>query len=137
LTDKQPPFAFTDVVHEKTAQYYRTWAAAAAAIEEIRNQDEVVNVTGPSPTGPWHAQWWRRFPDGYRIDIEERRQWQGRGSRGGEDCYLCRSPEPDTAWNSKSASPDLVTISQNIADTKKLPKTDDEPVDFAVLRSTC
>jgi hypothetical protein len=86
-----PAFAYTDVVHEKTARFFRTAAAAAAAIEESRNQEDVVAVTGPTPTGPWRAQWWRRFPEGYRIDIEQRRRWQGLCSGGGEDCYFDRS----------------------------------------------
>ncbi|WP_157470006.1 hypothetical protein [Gemmata sp. SH-PL17] len=81
---------YTDVVHEKTAQYFRTEAAAIAAIEEIRSGDDVVAVTGPAPVGSWRVQWWRRFPEGYRIDFEEQRRWQGRGS-GGETCYLDRS----------------------------------------------
>ena len=88
---------YTDVVHEKTAEFFRTSAIASAAIRENRGQDDVVAVTGPTPTGPWRAQWWRRFPEGYRIDIEERRQWQGRASGGDEDCYLdhsARSAEP-------------------------------------------
>src|SRR5207248_2028286 len=87
------PFAYTDVVHDKTARYFRTRAAAVAELERVRNEGGVVSARGPSPTGPWRAQWWRRFPEGYRIDIEERRQWQGRASGGGEDCYLGRSPE--------------------------------------------
>lgn len=79
---------YTDVVHERTARFFRTKAAALAAIQENRSQEEVATITGPTPIGPWRAQWWRRFPEGYRIDIEERRQWQGRASGGGENCYL-------------------------------------------------
>jgi hypothetical protein len=89
---------YTDVVHEKTARFFRTKSTALAAIEESRRQDEVVAVNGPTPTGPWCAQWWRRFPEGYRIDIEERRRWQGRASGGGEYCYLdysARNRDPD------------------------------------------
>ncbi|WP_088259250.1 hypothetical protein [Fimbriiglobus ruber] len=84
---------YTDVVHEKTARYFRTEMAAVAAIEEIRGADDVVAVTGPTALGPWRAQWWRRFPEGYRIDIEERRQWQGGSSGGGETCYFDRSAQ--------------------------------------------
>ncbi|MFO0810651.1 MAG: hypothetical protein U0746_18645 [Gemmataceae bacterium] len=80
--------AYTDVVGEKTARYYRTRAAAVAAVEEARGESEVVAVTGPTPTGLWRAQWWRRQPEGYRIDVEERWRWQGRGSGGGESCHL-------------------------------------------------
>jgi hypothetical protein len=81
-------FNYTDIVHERTARYFRTEAAAVAAIEEIRGEDDVVAISGPTPVGPWRAQWWRRFPEGYRIDIEERRQWQGRASGGDETCWL-------------------------------------------------
>jgi hypothetical protein len=86
------PFAYTDVVHDKTARYSRTWAAAVAELKKARDEDDVVSVSGPFPIGPWRAQWWRRFPEGYRIDVEARRQWQGRASGGGEYCYLLRSP---------------------------------------------
>ncbi|HEX4610001.1 MAG TPA: hypothetical protein VH092_17545, partial [Urbifossiella sp.] len=84
-------FAYTDVVHVKTAWFGRTPAAAAAMVEGIRRGWGGVAVTGPDPIGPWRAQWWRRFPEGYRVDIEERLPWQGRGSGGGEDCYLDNS----------------------------------------------
>jgi hypothetical protein len=81
---RQPPFAYCGVVHSKTAQYYKTRTAALAAIAQVRDWCDVVSVIGPTPIGPWRAQWWRRFPEGYRIDIEERSEWQGRcgGSRG-------------------------------------------------------
>jgi hypothetical protein len=93
---KRPPFAYTDVVREKTARFFRTPAAAAAAVEESRSQEEVVAVTGPTPTGPWRAQWWRRFPEGYRVDVEERRRWEGRCSGGDEDCYFdCSTRKAD------------------------------------------
>lgn len=81
------PFAYTDVVCQKTAHYYRSLAASLAGVEKARTEEDVVSVSRPSPTGPWRAQWWRRFPQGYRIDVEERRQWQG-GCGGGEYCYL-------------------------------------------------
>ncbi len=91
----ETPFAYTDVVHIKTAQFYRNRATAIAAIEQIHRdyQPDSLVVTGPYSVGPWRAQWWRRFPEGYRIDIDERWRWQGKGSSGGERCYLCRSPE--------------------------------------------
>jgi hypothetical protein len=90
---REPPFAYTDVVHIKTARYFRTSVAADAAIARAWEEDDVVAVTGPTAIGPWRVQWWRRFPEGYRIDVEERTQWQGRASGGGEDCYLDRSPQ--------------------------------------------
>ncbi|WP_439627722.1 hypothetical protein [Gemmata sp.] len=95
--DRRPPFAFTDVVHERTARYFRTKAAAVEAAEQASAEDEVVSVTGPVPIGPWRAQWWRRFPAGYRVDVVEQRRWQGRASGGKEDCYLdfsARSTDP-------------------------------------------
>lgn len=80
--------SFIDVVHEKTAHFFRTPAAAAAAIDKWRAQDDVFNIAGPIPTGPWRAQWWRRFPSGYRIDIEQRRRWQGHCGGENELCDL-------------------------------------------------
>jgi hypothetical protein len=84
----RPPFAYSDVVHEKKAQYFQSRRAALESLEYARAEEDVVSVRGPTPTGPWRAQWWRRFPEGYRIDIEERRHWTGCGSAGGESCYL-------------------------------------------------
>jgi hypothetical protein len=89
--DQDTPAVYTDVVREHTARFFRTASAATAAIAEIRKQEDVVAVAGPTPTGPWRAQWWRRFPEGYRIDVEKRRRWQGLGSGGGEDCYFNHS----------------------------------------------
>jgi hypothetical protein len=94
-SDRVVPFAYTDTVHIKTARYFRTRAAAVAAIPE-GDEDHAITVTGPTPIGPWRAQWWRRFPDGYRIDIEERMQWQGRCGGDGEQCFLVQPrQEPD------------------------------------------
>jgi hypothetical protein len=92
-----PPFAFTDVVHCKYTRYFRTQVAALADIEDVRSYDDVVSVSGPTPTGPWRVQWWRRFPEGCRIDIEEQRQWQGRGFGEGQGHCLARSPRKDDA----------------------------------------
>jgi hypothetical protein len=78
----QPPFAFTDVVHSKTSRYFTTRAVAVRGVEEARECGGDISIVGPSPIGPWRAQWWRRFPEGWRIDIEERRQWQGCCSEG-------------------------------------------------------
>lgn len=80
-------FVYPNLVHVKTAQFFRSSAAAVKEIQELRGQDDVVAVTGPTPIGPWRAQWWRRFPEGYRIDIEERLQWRGRDGGDGEVCY--------------------------------------------------
>jgi hypothetical protein len=96
--DRRPPFAFTDVVHERTARYFRTKAAALKAAEQVGAEDEVVAVTGPVPIGPWRAQWWRRFNAGYRVDVVEQRRWQGRCSGGDEGCDLdlsARNVNPD------------------------------------------
>ncbi|HEV3384144.1 MAG TPA: hypothetical protein VG097_04975 [Gemmata sp.] len=81
-------FPYTDVVHEKSVHYFRTLEVAIAAMEEIRSWDDVIAVNGPLPIGPWRAQWWRQFPEGYRIDVEQRRQWWGRADSGNESCYL-------------------------------------------------
>jgi hypothetical protein len=80
---------FTDVVHSKTTHYFRTKAAALAAIPKS-DRAYAVTVIGPTAIGPWRVQWWRRFPDGYRVDIEERMQWQGRAGGGGSHCVMSR-----------------------------------------------
>lgn len=93
LCERPPSGAasYIDVVHEKTAWFGRTAVAVSAAVEEFHRCDDVIALTEPTPTGPWRAQWWRRFPEGYRTDVEERRQWQGRGFGGSEGCHFDRS----------------------------------------------
>jgi hypothetical protein len=77
-----PAFVYTDVVHSQEAHYFATRETALAAMEEYRGSHSVTSLTGPNRIGPWRAQWWRRFPDGFRLDVEERSQWQGRCSGG-------------------------------------------------------
>jgi hypothetical protein len=89
-TPTRPPFAFTDVVHSKTTRYFTTRAAALGGIPQAKECGGDMTAVGPFPIGPWRAQWWRRFPEGYRIDIEERQQWQGCVGQG-EGCFM---PEP-------------------------------------------
>ncbi len=84
------PFVWPDLAREKTAHYFQSRSAAITAMEEFRSRDEVVHVTGPTPIGPWRVQWWRRFPEGYRIDVEERMHWRGRTASDGENSYLRR-----------------------------------------------
>lgn len=84
----RPPFAYTDGVEEKTTRYFPTLAAARAEMGELRELDDLVSVEGPFPIGPWRAQWWRRFPEGYRLEVEQRRKWEGRAGGGEERCYL-------------------------------------------------
>lgn len=90
----EPPFAFTDVVREKSSRFFRTDAAALAASEELKAKYQNVNVTTPIPIGPWRAQWWRRFPSGFRIDIDERMHWQGRASGSATGCFMPYFPKP-------------------------------------------
>jgi hypothetical protein len=87
------PFAYTDVIHVKMSRYYRTQAVALEDLAGLRSETEVVAVSGPFPTGPWRAQWWRRFAEGYRIDIEERTRWQGHSTGLGASCHLQRNPQ--------------------------------------------
>lgn len=89
--DAGAPCVFTDVVHIKSSQFFRSREAATAAIAELTH-DWIASVTGPTPIGPWRVQWWRRFAAGYRVDIEERMRWQGRG--GGSGGYVLGTPGP-------------------------------------------
>ncbi len=82
------PFAFTDVVRNKSHRYFTSKEAALAGIEDVRKQNNCVSIAGPFPIGPWRLQWWRRFGVGCRIEIDEERQWQGKGSGGGEMFFL-------------------------------------------------
>lgn len=68
------------VVRNKTAWHFRTREVALAWLEDARTCEDFHAAVGPVPVGPWRAQWWWRFPVGYRIDIEERRR---EGAAGG------------------------------------------------------
>jgi hypothetical protein len=57
-------------VHLKSSHYFRTKPAALATISWIQADESVCSIRGPFEIGPWRAQWWRRFLDGYRIDVE-------------------------------------------------------------------
>jgi len=96
-TGNQPPPYYEDTVYEKFSQFSRSERAALAAIEEVRRWDENVTTTGPSLTGPWRVQWWRRFAAGFQVDFEQKRQWQGRGGGSlGQYCNLYFGPgKPD------------------------------------------
>ncbi len=104
---RRAPSGFTDVVHSKIAYYFKTRAAAlerielenktayyfktrAAALERMELEKQWTphtTATGPVPMGAWRARWWRRFPHGYHVDIEQRWQWCGTCGRG-EGCYV-------------------------------------------------
>lgn len=85
------PSSSRGIVRAKSTRYLPTRAKAVAEIEMARNDPDVISVSGPYPTGPWRAQWWRRFPQGYRIEIEEH---DSAGNLGidGESCYFASSP---------------------------------------------
>jgi hypothetical protein len=74
--------AYCDIVHRKSAHYFSSQSKAVSERDRWKGYDSIVSVTEPSPIGPWRANWWRRFPEGYRIDVEERMQWKGRASGG-------------------------------------------------------
>jgi hypothetical protein len=112
----RPPFACTDVVHSRSSWYFPGRAAALAWLDDALSRgdvvsasdpspvgwrwsrrcpptrpSDVVSASDPSPVGPWRAQWWRRFPGGYRVDIERRCRFQ-RGCVVGTGWWLPRSP---------------------------------------------
>ncbi len=88
-------YASTDVVRTRLSRYFRSEAAARKGMEDVLDPDTEVTVSGPHPVGPWRAQWWRRFPEGFRIDIEERCCWQGRCG-GGDSIVLGRQEGADS-----------------------------------------
>ena len=97
---ESPPFGYPDIVHQKTAYYFRNLAAATATINELRTESKevITAVSRPRAIGPWHVQWWRRFSEGVRVDVEERMLWQGRNF-------------PDNSWNPKTLYETHATIS--------------------------
>jgi len=86
------PFAYLDVVYERTSHFFPTLKAAERALAKIRQDEDFASCTQPERIGPWRPQWWRTFPSGYRVEVEHRRQWQGLSSGVGENCYLDLSP---------------------------------------------
>jgi hypothetical protein len=84
-------FAFTDVVHARTSHYFRSRAAALIAAAALRDWGSVVSISDALPIGPWRVQWWRHYPEGYRLDVEERWRWKGRCG-GGSHWRLPRPP---------------------------------------------
>jgi hypothetical protein len=100
LSGETSPSSFTDVVHIRTARYFRSKAAALAAIEELSQYNgSIVSTTLPAAIGPWRVQWWRRYPEGYRIDIEEKQQWEGRS--GGSEAHCHLSPPQNVGTSPK------------------------------------
>jgi hypothetical protein len=83
-------FAYTDIVREKTAWYFRTREAAEKALAAFRAEDDFFAASEPVAIGPWRARWWRRFPEGFRVEVETRRQWQGRCGCGGDTTHFDR-----------------------------------------------
>lgn len=81
-------FAFEDVVHTKSIHYYSSMAKAHLEREKWLSYDDVVSVSNPSPIGRWRANWWRDFPEGFRLDVEQRRQWVGRTASSGPWIFL-------------------------------------------------
>ncbi len=93
---ERSPFAYIDVVRCRVARYLPTRASARAEIEEVREREDQVEVAGPTPIGPWRVQWWQRFPEGYRVDIQWRSRWQGRACGGGDGWSQPPSPRWQT-----------------------------------------
>jgi hypothetical protein len=103
-TGNQPPPYYEDTVYEKFSQFSRSERAALAAIEEVRRWDENVTTTGPSLTGPWRVQWWRRFAAGFQVDFEQKRQWQGRGGGSLGQTATCILAQANQIWAGCSMS---------------------------------
>jgi hypothetical protein len=92
------PVVYSTVVRRKVAHFFRTSAAADSAIQERCRRNEVAAIIGPTPIGPWRAQWWRRFLDGYRVDIQEQYRSPGPGSGDSESCnvdWILRNADSD------------------------------------------
>lgn len=80
--------SYSDVVRIKTAHYFHSESKALAERDLCKTYDAVVAVSEPVAIGPWRANWWRRFPEGYRIDVEERPEEHGRSCDGLPQIYL-------------------------------------------------
>lgn len=92
-------FAYTDVVHKRISRYYRDKDLAQSDVAEttaLANPRR--SVSGPIAIGPWRAQWWRRYNEGFRVDIEEKFQWTGLCSSG-TGWYMSREPDNQTILN--------------------------------------
>ncbi len=54
--------------------YCRSLEVAVRERDRLLNPRDNIAVTDPQPIGPWRVQWWRRYPQGYRLDMESRNQ---------------------------------------------------------------
>jgi hypothetical protein len=81
-------FAYSNVVGAKSQHYYVSKSTAEVNADLWKSYEGVVSVAEPLPIGPWRANWWRRFPQGYRFDVEERMKWQSCISQGGAHCVF-------------------------------------------------
>ena len=80
------PFAFCDVVHAKCARFFQNRASALTETDRLTDQGD--RVGEPYTIGPWRANWWRRFSEGYRVDVEWRDRWTGLGGSSEPHLYL-------------------------------------------------
>ena len=83
---KSSPYG--DVVHEKSSYYFPSEAKAIIERDLWKECKNVVVVSEPVQIGPWRANWWRRFSMGYRIDVEQRMQWQAHNADSQGSVYF-------------------------------------------------
>jgi hypothetical protein len=69
-------FAEGGPYHQKVSHYFPNKQAARTFQDASSKLDWVTTVAGPFPIGAWRCPWWRRFPEGFRVDIEERFWWR-------------------------------------------------------------
>jgi hypothetical protein len=56
----------------KRALFCRNLAGAVRERDRLRHPRTSAAVSQPRPIGPWRVQWWRRYEQGYRLDIDSR-----------------------------------------------------------------
>ncbi len=51
-------------------RYCETEEGLRAVLQECADRQENVRTSKIVPIGPWCVQWWKRFPRGYRLELQ-------------------------------------------------------------------
>lgn len=99
---KSDAFPYCDLISEAKSRYFCRYEAAVAWIQsELTNGG--AKFEPPVQIGPWQAQWWRRYPSGWRVDFTEELQHQGRCPSKREMIHLDCSLTPKDIENLRTA----------------------------------
>ena len=99
-------FAYGGVLHQKVSHYFPKRETAMAFRNESAVSEYITSASGPFSIGPWRVQWWRRFSEGFRVEVEERFTCRGAGA-----------PENFWTWdNPPNFGPHRIQLEQSLED---------------------